>query len=120
MWWSCQQRYYPAADRIHRHATCRAWNQSESATLGWGSLSGTIFGIKFVCRSGTDGLQERRRPRGRGAKLEWARPGRRSAEDCGGYLGVLGLLIICFMKSIAASAVGWPEGVAMYSASVSS
>lgn len=35
------------------------------------------------------------------------------------YLVVLGPSIICFMKSIAASAVGWPAGVAMYSASVS-
>ncbi len=40
-------------------------------------------------------------------------------KDFGLYLVVLGPSIICFMKSIAASAVGCPEGVAMYSASVS-
>lgn len=75
--------------------------------------------IRTVARARTD-YRNADVPVDRGAKLEWARPGRRSAEDCGGYLGVLGLSIICFMKSIAASAVGWPEGVAMYSASVSS
>jgi hypothetical protein len=41
-------------------------------------------------------------------------------KACGAYLVILGLSIICFMKAIAASGVGWPEGVAMYSASVSS
>jgi len=52
--------------------------------------------------------------------LEWAKPGEIGGKAVRAYLVVLGPSIICFMKSIAASAVGCPEGVAMYSASVSS
>jgi hypothetical protein len=40
-------------------------------------------------------------------------------KACGAYVAVVGPSIICFIKSMAASAVGWPQGVAMYSASVS-